>query len=96
MASAPRPILATRDDLLGNGAIPVAILSIPIISKAMESIRIIVYTGYTAMPGCVRIAIDNIIEIAPKPTCIYRSQLGDFCLLISGDFTEVIYILFVK
>jgi hypothetical protein len=93
MASAPRPILAIRDDLLGNGAIPVAILSIPIISKAMESIRIIVYT---AMPGCVRIAIDNIIEIAPKPTCTYRNQLGDFCLLISGDFTEVIYILFVK
>jgi hypothetical protein len=48
---------------------------------------------YTAMPGCVRIAIDNMIEIAPKTTCTYRSQLGDFCLLISGDFTsDVIYL----
>jgi hypothetical protein len=91
MASAPRPILAIREDLLDNGAIPVAILSIPIISKPMESIRIIVYT---AMPGCDRIAIDNIIEIAPKPTCIYRSQLGDFCLLPVGDFTsDVIYLI---
>lgn len=92
MASAPRPILAIRDDLLGNGAIPVAILSIPIISKAMESIRIIVYT---AIPGNARITIDNIIEIAPKPTCTYRSQLGDFCLLLE-DFTDAIYILFVE
>ena len=86
MASAPRPILATRDDLLGNGAIPVAILSIPIISKADGKHQN--YCEYTAMPGCVRIAIDNIIEIAPKPTCTYLSQLGDFCLLISGDFTS--------
>jgi hypothetical protein len=90
MAITPRPILAIRDDLLGNGAIPVAILSIPIISKAMESIRIIVYT---AIPGNARITIDSIIEIAPKPTCIYRSQLGDFCLLLlGGDFTEVIHL----
>jgi hypothetical protein len=55
----------------------------------MESIRIIVYT---AIPGNAKITIDNIIEIAPKPICIYRSQLGDFCLLLLplGDFMEVI------
>ena len=84
ITNAPSPILAKRDDLFGDGggdddAIPIAILSIPIISKTTESIRIIVYI---AIPGKARITIDNIIEIAPKPICKTRNQLGDFIVII--------------
>jgi hypothetical protein len=43
----------------------------------MERIRIIVNIG---IPGNVRITIDNMIEIAPKPICKNRNQLGDFTL----------------
>ena len=54
--------------------------------------RIIVYI---AISGYVRIIIDSMIEIAPKPICTYRRQLGDFCLLRPvGDFTsDVIYLI---
>ena len=75
--SAPSPILVSRDDLVGDGAIPIAILSNPTISKATENNRIIVYI---AIPGYVKIIIENIIEIAPKPICTKRNQLGDFVL----------------
>jgi hypothetical protein len=75
--SAPSPILVSRDDLVGDGAIPIAILSNPTISKATENNRIIVYI---AIPGYVKIIIENIIEIAPKPICTKRNQLGDFLL----------------
>lgn len=74
----PSPILLRRDDLLRDGAIPIAILSNPTISKATENIRI---TVYIAIPGYVRIIIDSMIDIAPKPICKNRNQLGDFRLL---------------
>ncbi|MDQ6724300.1 MAG: hypothetical protein M3Z01_08565 [Thermoproteota archaeon] len=84
--SVTRPILVRRDEVLGDGAIPVAILSNPTISKATENSRIIVYI---AIPGYVRITIDNIIEIAPKPICTNHNKLGDFILLLLDGFTVV-------
>jgi hypothetical protein len=84
--SAPSPILAKRDERLGNGAIPIAILSNPTISKATENIRI---TVYIAMPGNVRITIDNITEIEPKPICTNRNQLGDLPVLLLDGFSVV-------
>jgi hypothetical protein len=76
ITSAPSAILATRDDLLTSGtAIPIAILSIPTISKAMERSTMI---EYIATPGNVRTTIDKITDIAPKPICATRNQLGDF------------------
>lgn len=79
IASAPSAMLATRDDLLTSGAaaIPIAILSIPTISKAMERSTMI---EYIATPGNVRTTIDKIMDIAPKPTCATRNQLGDFLI----------------
>jgi hypothetical protein len=84
--SAPRPILVRRDEVLGDGAIPIAILSNPTISKATENSRIIVYI---AIPGYVRITIDNMIEIAPRPICTNRNQLGDFIVLLLDGFSVV-------
>jgi hypothetical protein len=46
MASAPRPILAIRDDLLGNGAIPVAIFQFQLsvkLWKVSELLYILLY-----------------------------------------------------
>jgi hypothetical protein len=62
----------------------VAILSKPTINKVIESIRI---TVNIAMPGYVNITIDSIIEIAPRPICTERNQLGDFTSL--SDITAV-------
>jgi hypothetical protein len=81
MTNAPSPILVQRDDLFVleyDGAIPIATLSNPIISKTIERITIIVYI---AIPGNVRIKIDRKMEIAPKLICKNRNQLGDFSVV---------------
>lgn len=90
---APRPILVRRDEAIGDGAIPIAILSNPTISKATENSRIIVYI---AIPGYVRITIDNMIEIAPRPICTNRNQIGDFIVLLLDGFTVVNVIYKIK
>lgn len=76
--SGPSPIFASLFDLLGDGnAIPITILSNPIIIRAIETILIILFV---VIPGYVRATTVKIMAIAPKPTSKYRSQAEDVVL----------------